>query len=149
MPNHVRLIYRGRLKALKKAVKKANEILGKTEFYEQIKGYESFGGSGLSPKILVKLMQESNHEIYVDVGFLIPFANAATNSSTKIKVSYWNFSKELSVGVNTLIHETVNALDYLHNSSNEKKQPANNEDATAPWVVGVIAEIMVDRHGAS
>ncbi len=142
MENYVRLIYLGRIKKARIAVAKANEILRNPEFYDQIRGYKKFDNTDLSPEVIATLMEERSHEIIVDLSFLMLMTNAATNASDRITLSYWNFSKDLPSAVNTLIHETVNAMDRLHSAIQDKPIEAKTRP-TAPWVIGAIAEIMV------
>ncbi len=141
MENNVRLIYLGRIKKIRGAVRKANEILADPEFYEQIRGYKKFDNTDLSPEVIAGMMEGNNHEIIISVSFLSFFTHASTGSSGRISLSYWNFSKDLPSAVNTLIHETVNAIDYLNSNGYEKR--STFERPTAPWVIGAIAEIMV------
>ena len=142
MGKYVRLIYLGQVKKVKAAVNKANEILSNPEFYDQIRGYKKFDNTDLSPEVIADLMEENNHEININVGFLMLTSSAAVTSSSNILISYWNFSKDLPSAVNTLIHETVNAMDRLH-SVIQQRPLENKPRPTAPWVIGAIAEIMV------
>jgi hypothetical protein len=142
MENYVRLTYPGRVKKAKAAVDKANEILRNPEFYDQIRGYKKFDNTDLSPEVIANLMEERSHEIIVDLSFLMLMANASTHSPNRITLSFWNFSKDLPSAVNTLIHETVNAMDRLHSTIQDKPME-NKARPTAPWVIGAIAEIMV------
>ncbi len=141
MEKNVRLIYLGRIKKIRAAVRKANEILADPEFYDQIKGYRQFNYTDLTPDEIARQMQENNYEIIVQVSLLSFFLPAYTNSGNKIVVSYWNFSSDLPSAVNSLIHETVNAIDFLNHHSKGMKY--YNERAAAPWIIGAIAEVMV------
>lgn len=137
--NHVYLHYTGGLKKVSDAVNKANKILGSSEFYEQIRAYKQFDSSALSPEQISRLMEESGHRIEVVVNWIIPNVRTRHN---KICVSGWDFSNNLSAGVNNLIYETVNSIDCLYdllNSSDARKESAS---VTAPWVIGTIAEVM-------
>lgn len=141
MEGNVRLIYQGRLKTIRAAVRKANEILENPEFYEQIKGYRKFNYTDLSPEEIARVMQENHYEISVSVSMFSFFLPAHIDSENRIIVSYWNFSKNLPAAVNILIHETVNAVDLMNN--NVKGDKYYNERAAAPWIIGAIAEVMV------
>lgn len=144
MNSNVRLIYLGRIKKIRMAVRKANEILNDPEFYNLIRDYKKFG-EDLPPEVIAQLMEENNHEIVVRVSFLMPIRVASTRSASTIRLSYWNMSNDLPVAVNTIIHETVKAMDYLHSALHNKRDMMihNHEGQTAPWVIGAIAEIMV------
>jgi hypothetical protein len=142
MKNNVRLIYLGRVKKIRKAVRKANEILGDPEFYNLIRDYKKFG-EDLSPEVIASLMEKNNHEIIVRVSYLMPIKVASTRSAASITLSYWNMSNDLAVAVNAIIHETVNAIDHLHAALNKESVNQYHRRETAPWVIGAIAEIMV------
>lgn len=144
MNSNVRLIYLGRVKKIRLAVRKANEILNDPGFYSLIRDYKKFG-EDLPPEVIAGLMEENNHEIIVRVSFLMPISVASTRSASSITLSYWNMSSDLPVAVNTIIHETVKAIDYLHSALHSKRNTIdyNHEGQTAPWVIGAIAEIMV------
>lgn len=137
---HVHLHYSGKIKKVKSAVDKANEILGSSEFYEQIRAYKRFDSSTLSPEVISRLMQESGHRIEVRVNWIVP--NIKTKHD-RICLSGWEFSAKLGTGVNNLIHETVNCMDNLYDMMNSEKEARNYGQHTAPWVIGAIAEIMV------
>lgn len=142
MGKYVRLIYLGQVTKVRSAVNKANEILSNPEFYDQIRGYKKFDNTDLSPEVIADLMEENSHEININLSFLMLTSSAAVTSSSNITLSYWNFSKDLPSAVNTLIHETVNAMDRLH-SLIQQKPMESKPRPTAPWVIGAIAEIMV------
>jgi hypothetical protein len=136
----VKLIYRGKLKKVITAVNKANEILGSIEFYTQIRAYKQFNNSALSPEIISRLMQESGHEIEVKINWFMP--NLKT-SYDRISISAWDFSSNLGTGVNTLIFETVKAIDNLYDILHQEVGGNEADRHTAPWVIGAIAEVMV------
>ncbi len=137
---NVHLSYEGNIKRVKTAVTKANEILSRPEFYDQIRAYKKFDNSALSPEIISRLMQESGHRIVVSVNWIIPITSPQYD---KIVVSGWDFSNNLATGVNTLIYETVNSIDCLYDILNNDTPHKQADSLTAPWVIGAIAEVMV------
>jgi hypothetical protein len=137
---NVKLKYAGNFKRVKVAVEKANEILSSPEFYNQIKAYKKFDNSSLSPEIISRLMQESDHEIIVRVNWLIPVSSTLYD---RITVSGWDFSNNLATAVNNLIYETVNSIDCLYDILNNDHHHRETDTLTAPWVIGAIAEVMV------
>jgi hypothetical protein len=141
MKKNVRLVYTGKIRKIKMAVDKTNEILSSAEFYDQIRAYKKFDNSALSPDIIAKLMQESDHEIIVKVNSIMP--PVASTHYNKITLWRWDFNDNLALGVNYLIYETVNAIDCLFDILNNESGVKNNEQFTAPWVIGAIAEVMV------
>jgi hypothetical protein len=136
---NVRLTYTGKIKKVRLAVDKANEILSSEDFYNQIKAYKKFNNSCLSPEIIARLMQESGHEVVVRVTWL----TSSASEYNRIRVSGWDFGSNLAGGVNVLIYETVNAIDKLYNVLNTADSESYSDKYTAPWVIGTIAEIMV------
>lgn len=141
---HVTLSYKGNNAKIKRAVKRANKILQSDAFYEEIKKVKSFDFSELTGEEVAKLMRDANHTIVIKGAFK-PIANASTTSSGKIKVSWIRFSKRLATGVNTLIHETVHAIDLMDNKTDftHNGNSPKGQERTAPWVIGKIAEDMI------
>jgi len=137
---NVNLHYSGSLTKVSSAVKKANEILGSSQFYDQIRAYKKFDNSALSPEIISRLLQDSGHQIEVSVNWFIPTTKTKYN---KISLSGWEFSSNLPAGVNNLIYETVNSIDCLYDILNNENNPRSSGSLTAPWVIGAIAEVMV------
>jgi len=140
----VQLIYSGGLLKVDRAVAKANEILHSQEFYEEIRKKPSFDYSKLSPQEIATLMEQASWEITIKAAFK-PIANASTEGPHLIKVSNIRFSSHLPTAVNTLIHETVHAIDW-HNGELEFTHNGNSpigQENTAPWVIGAIAESLV------
>jgi len=148
--SHLTLIYTGSNNNVAGAVQKANEILNSTSFYEQIRKIAKFDHSSLTGQQVADRMQSASQQIRV-VRKIKPIANASTKTSDKIKISRSLFGLDstgkfvLSIAVNTLIHETVHAVDFL-NTGSEFTHDGNRSDGqenTAPWMIGDIAERMV------
>lgn len=146
----VELVYNGRNENISEAVKKANEILNNGSFYDEIRKIQKFDNSKLTGQEIGERIEKANQQIKI-VRRIKPIANASTKRSDKIKISRSKFGKDssgkfnLSTAVNTLIHETVHAVDFL-NKGNEfthnGNKPAGQKN-TAPWIIGAIAENMV------
>jgi hypothetical protein len=137
----VQLNYSGNKKHIFNAVAKANQILQNPAFYSEIGKFPPFHFSSLTPIEITKLMENSEWRITVRGAFK-PIANASTSTHDLIKVSTINFSRDLATGVNTLIHETVHAID-LENGTLEFTHDGNSPDGqenTAPWRIGELAE---------
>lgn len=150
--NHVTLVYKGDKIDVIAAIKKANEILNTKAFYDEIRKVAHFDNSKLTGKEVADRMEQANQQVTIVRKFK-PIANAGTKTSDKIKISKSLFGKDstgnfvLSIAVNTLIHETVHAVDFL-NTGGEFTHDGNEEDGqenTAPWVIGAIAEKMVEE----
>lgn len=140
----VKLVYTGRLKKIQAAVSKANEILFSPQFYDKIRQQSRFDFTELSPSQIADIMEQADYSIRVESAFK-PIANASTSSAELITLSSIRFSRHLPTAVNTLVHETVHAIDFL-NGELEFTHDGNSsagQERTAPWVIGEIAEKMV------
>lgn len=148
--NHIRLVYEGGNANVQAAVTKANEILNSTAFYDSIRKVKKIDFSSLSGAEIAARMEKATQSISV-VRKTKPIANASTKTSDRINISRSLFGEDkygkfvLSIAVNTLIHETVHAVDYL-GTGNEFTHDGNSpegQENTAPWVIGAIAEKML------
>lgn len=148
----VRLVYDGGNANVIAAVNKANEILNSPAFYQAIRTVSKFDYSKLTGEEVANRVEKATHTINILRKFM-PIANAKTKTSDKIRISRSLFGYDttgtfvLSIAVNTLIHETVHAVDFL-NTGDEFTHDGNKEDGqgnTAPWIIGAIAEKMVEE----
>ena len=141
----VKLLYKGNIKRIKAASEIANKILSSSEFYSRIRDIDKFDQTSLSGSDIAGLMENAGHTVTV-TGALKPIANASTETSDEIKVSVFRFGWRLKTGVNTLVHETVHAIDLLNSKTDFTHSTNDNSDGrhnnTAPWVIGKIAEDM-------
>lgn len=148
--NHITLVYNGSNKGVIEAVKKANEILNDKNFYQEIRKVKQFDHSKLTGIEVANKMENAKHHVKI-VRRIKPIANASTTTSNKIKVSRSLFGDDdngkfdLAAAVNTLIHETVHAVDFLDKGDEftHDGNEAAGQEKTAPWVIGEIAEKMV------
>jgi hypothetical protein len=145
--NHVTLFYSGDNTDVQAAVQLANEILNTPSFYDAIRRVPRFDNSTLTGAEVADRMEKASQKVTIVRKFK-PIANAGTKTSNKIKISKSLFGKDstgtfvLSIAVNTLIHETVHAVDFL-DTGDAFTHDGNEEDGqenTAPWVIGAIAE---------
>lgn len=151
---HLTLVYSGANENVIEAIKKANEILKNRNFYDEIRKVSKFDNSKLTGNQIAERMEKATQTIQIKRR-IKPIANAGTTTSDAIKISRSLFGKDstgafvLSVAVNTLIHETVHAVDFL-NTGDEFTHNGNSpkgQENTAPWIIGAIAENMVkDKH---
>lgn len=143
---HIYLKYTGSRKSIINAVTAANKVLNSPNFYTQIRALTRLDNTDSSAVQIANLLETATDTIEIVARFM-PIANAKTTTASRIKVSTWNFSDELSIAVNTLIHETVHAIDwkdgkqtFTHSSNNNSD---HKQDYTAPWQIGAIAERMI------
>ncbi len=150
---HITLVYNGSNNNVTEAVKKANEILNSKEFYDEIRKIQRFDNSKLTGQEIADRMEKANQQIKV-VRKTKPIANASTTTSDKIKISRSLFGKDstgkfdINTAINTLIHEVVHAVDFL-NTGDEFTHNGNSpqgQENTAPWVIGDIAEKMMEQN---
>lgn len=149
---NMQLIYKPGYSHIDEAVKMSNQILNSKLFYDKIKEHSSFDNTDLSPKEIADLIEEANQQVFIKTYWRWnPFrpntcVNATTLSSTQIKVNVRCFSHTLKEAVNTLIHESVHAVDHLNKKwdfTHHDNRNDGDENNTAPWVIGKIAEEMV------
>lgn len=149
----MKLIFKGDEPHIKIAVDKANEILSNSEFFEEIKKIPQFYNTKLTPAQISDILREANQEIQIETywGFnpLKPrtCVNAKTVSATLIKLNRRCFSNNLKTAVNTLIHESVHAADFLDgiwDFTHVDNTNEGEEDNTAPWLIGKLAEQFVE-----
>ena len=87
-----------------------------------------FDFTELSPAQIADIMEQATYSIRVRSA-LKPIANASTNSADLITVSSIRFSSHLPTAVNTLVHETVHAIDFL-NGELEFTHDGNSPEGT-------------------
>ncbi len=138
---NVRLRYTGLSKRVQIAVEKTNEILASREFYDQIVSYSKFDNTALSPEIIAILMREADYEIRVRVNWILP--DVSRPSYDRIVLSGWHFGPHLATNVNTLICETVSALDRVYDIMSKDNNRWEGQYSSAHLVIGAIAEVLV------
>jgi len=134
------------------AVDKANEILNNPVFFEQVEKLAPFDNTKFTPAQIADLLRKSNQEIQIKTYWSFnPFrpstcVNATTVSATLIKVNTRCFSNDLKTAVNTLVHESTHALDFLDGKWDFTHVDNGNdgeENNTVPWAIGTLAEKFV------
>ncbi|MDP3311877.1 hypothetical protein [Lutibacter sp.] len=141
----MKLIFKGTEEYIKQAVDKVNDILLNPAFYESLSALPQMENTQFSSNQISEIIKNSQQEIQiVTYKPLNPFSkvNATTINEGLIKVNLRRFSHDLKEGVNTLIHESVHAidlsddkLDFTHSSNYPKGQ-----EKTAPWIIGELSE---------
>ncbi|OCA73359.1 hypothetical protein [Chryseobacterium arthrosphaerae] len=148
----MKLIFKGDQTNIKTAVDKANEILNNPAFFEEIKKIPAFYNTQLTPVQISDILRDAKQDVQVETYWrLNPFrpgtcVNAKTVSATLIKLNTRCFSNNLKTAVNTLIHESVHAADFLDGNwdfTHVDNSNEGEEDGTAPWMIGKLAEQFV------
>lgn len=147
----IKLLYKGHNRAIKKAVKKANEALQSTVFYEKVALLPQMSNTNLSSSAIAAILLENNQEILVE-GFWNPFGK-----STKIKqpclfmVNTYNLSCITAFAVNTIINETILSVALKCDSLNFEQTFADEMDYpnVFPRRLGEVAEIITRKNKLS
>ncbi|PQJ08955.1 hypothetical protein CJD36_021335 [Flavipsychrobacter stenotrophus] len=141
------LHYSGNNKKIAFAVEAANKILRDPSFYNRIDTIARFDNSEYSGHRIVNEFQKLGRVIEV-TDYWRPIAWANAKTVTKIKINSAKLRRSHSSITNTLIHETVHAVDWITNGEWNYTHSGNSpegQSATAPWIIGSIAESMVNK----
>jgi hypothetical protein len=141
----VQLEYSGKKEKIIKAVKEANRILSSVDFYKQIEGKLGLDNSTYTGPQIANEMKNLNRAIKV-VDYWNPFSKANASTVSRIRMNKAKLNRSLASVVNTLIHETVHAVDWWANQQWDYTHNGNapgGQHNTAPWVIGAIGEEMV------
>lgn len=143
----VKLTYVGNNKHVARAVSKANSILADPGFYRAVEQFPQLDNTELSSEQIARAMFEANQEICIDT-YWRPWgrAHAIIVEVDKIYLNTAKVGSTLGEAVNTLIHETVYAVDFLDGTLAFTcfDYSPNGKANTAPWQIGALAEKMVE-----
>jgi hypothetical protein len=147
----IKLLYQGKNNAIDISVKKANEILQSTTFYERVASLPQMSNTELSSREIAAILKENNQEICVQ-SFWNPFSK-----STKImqpcmfKVNSYNLSCTTAFAVNTIINETLLSLALKCDALNFEETNLNEEEYENifPCRIGEVAEILTRKNTMS
>ena len=148
----MKLLYAGNRPYIQTAVDKVNSILSNPAFFEKLGSLPQFDNTVLTPAQIAAIMMNSAQQIEIKTGWrfnpLHPFrcVNASTNDSKVIDINTRCFSHDLRTAVNTLIHESTHAADFLDGNldfTHFDNENDGDEDNTAPWAIGKLAESFV------
>lgn len=142
----VQLHYSGKNKKVTTAVAEANKILADPAFYAQIEQHNSFDNTAYTGKQISQEMQNLNKVIEVST-YWWPLSPSNAGTVSSIKVNTAKLNGDLASRTNTMVHETVHGVDYLTNARFDYTHDGNEaagQGGTAPWVIGDIAEHMVE-----
>ncbi len=145
----MKLLFKGDQTNIKLAVDKANEILNNPLFWEEVGKLPKFDNTDLSSLQIADILRKANQEIQIKTYWSFnPFrprtcVNAKTVSATLIKINTRCFSNDLKTAVNTLVHESTHAGDFLDGKwdfTHVDNANDGEENNTAPWAIGKLAE---------
>ncbi len=144
----IKLLYKGKNYAIIKAVKKANEILQSSGFYEKIAALPQMTNTELTSPVIASILKNKTQEITVE-SFWNPFSKSTKISHPCLfKVNTYNLSCITAFAVNTLINESIFAislkceqLNFDQTNFDEMEYPN-----VFPWRIGEIAEILTRKN---
>lgn len=147
----IKLLYQGKNYAIDNSVKKANEILQSTTFYEKVALLPQMSNTALSSCEISTILKENNQEICVQ-SFWNPFSK-----STKImkpylfKINSYNISCTTAFAVNTIINETLLSLALKCDALNFEETILDEleYENVFPCRIGEVAEILTRKNKMS
>jgi hypothetical protein len=141
---HVQLHYSGSKPKIIEAVTEANRILLSEEFYTQLNNIQKFDNTTYSGNQIAKEMNAIKTIEVTEYHKRFTKANAKTQ--TEIKMNTAKLERTLASRTNTLIHETIHAIDWLTNNQWDYTHRTQYEEippVSAPSVIGALAEKLV------
>lgn len=147
----IKLLYEGKNRAIKKAVKNANELLQSTAFYEKVALLPQMSNTNLCSREIAKILSETNQVIRVQ-SFWNPFKKCAkVKESCLFMVNSYNLSCINTFAVNTIINETIlsaslqcEGLTFEESNVDEMEYPN-----VFPRRIGEVAEILIRKNKMS
>ena len=139
------LQYSGKNKKIITAVSEANKILKNPEFYKQIDTIQRFDNSVYNGLQISNEIKNLNRTIKIK-GYWNPFGIANAKTASVIKLNTAKLRRSHKSITNTVIHETVHAIDWWTNKKwdyTHDGNSSNGQGQTAPWVIGKISENMI------
>lgn len=147
----IKLLYEGNNRAIRRAVRNANQLLQSDAFYERVALLPQMLNTSMSSSEIAAILRENNQIIRVQ-SFWNPFSK-----STKIKksclfmVNSYNLSCITSFAVNTIINETIlsaaikcEQLNFERTNEDEMEYPN-----VFPSRIGEVAEILTRKNKMS
>jgi hypothetical protein len=142
----LQLNYSGSNIKIIESVKKANEILADTGFYNQVNAIREFDNTVYSGhQILAEMKSIKTVEI---TEYFKRHTRTTAKTQTKISINTAKLNRSLASIVNTLVHESIHAADWLvnrHWNYTHKTQYEEIPPISAPYIIGSIAEGMVNN----
>lgn len=143
----IKLIYDGKNYTIKKAVKKANEILQSNSFYETVASLPQMCNTDLSSREIAMILKESSQKISIGT-YWNPFSKRTRiEKSCLFKVNTYKLCSITAYMVNTLINESI--LSSANKCKGLCFEETNYEEMdypnVFPWRIGEIAEILTRK----
>lgn len=141
---NIQLHYAGNNQKLIAAVAEANKILSNPEFYNRVNNLQKFDNTMFSGAQIIKEMNAIKAIEITEYHKRLTRTNARTK--TEINVNTAKLERDLASITNTLIHETIHAVDWITNKNwdyTHRSQYEENPPISAPWIIGAIGESFV------
>lgn len=143
----IKLLYKGKNRAINKAVKNANDILQNSTFYDRVASLPQMSNTNLTSQKIAAILRQNNQEIVVE-SYWNPFSKPVRESKPSVlRVNTCNLSCITAFAVNTLINETLfsvslncDALNFEETDSDEMEYPN-----VFPLRIGEVAEILTRK----
>ncbi|WP_299676317.1 hypothetical protein [uncultured Dokdonia sp.] len=135
-----------RNKKIKQAMKIAEKILALDEFYSKIESITSFDNSNISPAEIAEQIRSYRTVVIIRTIWNPRIGNAVASSSKFFKINTLRLGRKRTIPkvVNTIIHEYVHCVDFNNDTLEfthfDNENTNGEEDNTAPWKIGEIAE---------
>lgn len=141
----LRIKYSGSNQKIIEAVSEANKILNNPAFYSSVDSIKKFDNTSFTGQ---QIINEMNAVKTVEVGeYFKRLTKATAKTQSQIRINAAKLNRSLASRVNTLIHESIHATDWLTNKNwdyTHRTQYEEDPPVSAPYVIGAIAERMVD-----
>ena len=137
----LQLNYSGKNIKIVQAVEEANKILINPNFYNRIDTIQNFDNSTYTG-LQISTEFKNLHRIIQVVDYWNPFGFANATTVSVIKLNTAKLRRSHKSITNTVIHETVHAVDWWSNEKWDYTHDGNRPEGqnnTAPWVIGAIA----------
>jgi hypothetical protein len=145
----ITITYNGSLNSVKEAVTAANQLLNNSQFYDDIRIHPSFDYTDVSPSIIADLIQNSNVAMRVIMYRARSRRVYGYDDYRNPDIIHINIRRNAwSNGslVNTMIHETVHAVDNYNSQYGfgHGVNSSNNKGNSAPYWIGNLAEKIIN-----
>ena len=139
--------YKGDLQKVRTAVTCANSLLHDPKFYQNIREQESFDLADISPCQIAQLIQNADMPMRVIMYIASPRVHGYDDpfNIDLIHINVFRSDWTISGIVNSLIHQTVHAVNGLHRDCAFSHGYGEGEwqENTAPYRIAAIAEEML------
>ncbi len=129
------------------ATQKANELLKSPAFFDAIRAHASFDMANVSPAVVATLMGEATVTMIIEMYFSRNRRVFGYDDPAHPEIIHINQNRnEFNVPalVNTMLHETVHAVDDLNPEASfgHGDNSSAGKENTAPYWIGSLAERM-------